>query len=168
MEAEEKKEEVVETIDWETRYKYLAAELDNTKKRFQKDMISYKRVLTQHILTSILPVYESIINAEKQTSIDLTSIKDQFINCLKNFQISKIEVKVGDKLTLKREINRYDDKAILILDSQERKLGYVPEKDNVVFSRLMDAGKLLIAKVNEVKDMEYFFKISISIYLVDY
>lgn len=98
MEAEEKKEEVVETIDWETRYKYLAAELDNTKKRFQKDMISYKRVLTQHILTSILPVYESIINAEKQTSIDLTSIKDQFINCLKNIQISKIEVKVGDKL----------------------------------------------------------------------
>ncbi len=78
------------------------------------------------------------------------------------------EVKVGDKLTLKRETNRYDDNAIMIMDSQQRKLGYVPEKDNVVFSRLMDAGKLLIAKVNEARDMEYFFKISISIYLVDY
>ena len=77
-------------------------------------------------------------------------------------------VKPGDKLTLKRENNKYDDKAILVLDSEGRKLGYVPEKDNIVFSRLMDAGKLLIAKVNEVKDMDYFFKISISIYLVDY
>lgn len=96
---ETKKVEEVPVIDeWETKYKYLAAELENTKKRFQKDMISYKRVLTQHILTSILPVYESIINAEKQTSIDLTSIKDQFLNCLKNIQISKIDAKVGDKL----------------------------------------------------------------------
>ena len=78
------------------------------------------------------------------------------------------EVKVGDKLTLRREDNRYDDKAILILDEKQRKLGYVPERDNIVFSRLMDAGKLLIARVNEVKDMDYFFKIAISIYLVDY
>ena len=104
---------------------------------------------------------------------ELTVKKGELITTIDDLGIGEIlkplyEVKVGDKLTLKREINRYDDKAILILDSQERKLGYVPEKDNVVFSRLMDAGKLLIAKVNEVKDMEYFFKISISIYLVDY
>lgn len=77
-------------------------------------------------------------------------------------------VKAGDRLTLKRENNRYDEKAILVLDSQGRKLGYVPEKDNIVFSRLMDAGKLLIARVSSVKDMEYFFRIAISIYLVDY
>ena len=78
------------------------------------------------------------------------------------------QLKAGDKLTLQREENRYDDKAIVILDSNGRKLGYVPEKDNIIFSRLMDAGKLLIAKVNTIKDMEYFMKISISIYLIDY
>jgi len=78
------------------------------------------------------------------------------------------EIETGDILTMQREDNRYDDKAIVILDGKGRKLGYVPEKDNVIFSRLMDAGKLLIAKVNTIKDMEYFMKISISIYLVDY
>jgi len=78
------------------------------------------------------------------------------------------EIETGDKLTMQREENRYDDKAIVILDGKGRKLGYVPEKDNVIFSMLMDAGKLIITKVNTIKDMEYFMKISISIYLVDY
>lgn len=74
----------------------------------------------------------------------------------------------GDHLILQREDNRFDDKAIVILDSSGAKLGYVPEKDNIVFSRLMDAGKRLTAKVNSVKDLNYFTKVSISIYLVDY
>ncbi|MBE6128131.1 MAG: restriction endonuclease [Erysipelotrichaceae bacterium] len=77
-------------------------------------------------------------------------------------------VQVGDTLILQREDNRFDDMAIVILDSEHRKLGYVPEKDNIVFSRLMDAGKRLTAKVNTIKDLDYFVKISISIYLVDY
>lgn len=74
----------------------------------------------------------------------------------------------GDTLILRREDNRFDDKAILILDSENHKLGYVPERDNIVFSRLMDAGKFLSAKVLSIKDLEYMMKISISIYLVDY
>lgn len=100
MEAEEKvvQEEVKETVDWETKYKYLAAELENTKKRFQKDMISYKRVITQHVLSSILPVYESIENAKKQLDVDLSVIENQFLKSLENIQVSKIDVKVGDKL----------------------------------------------------------------------
>lgn len=77
-------------------------------------------------------------------------------------------IQVGDKLTLKREDNPYDDKAIVVLDSQNGKLGYVPEKDNVVFSRLMDAGKLLAARVLTVKNQEFFTKISMAIFLIDY
>lgn len=100
MEAEEKvvQDEVKETVDWETKYKYLAAELENTKKRFQKDMISYKRVITQHVLSSILPVYESIENAKKQLDVDLSVIENQFLKSLENIQVAKIDVKVGDKL----------------------------------------------------------------------
>ena len=53
-------------------------------------------------------------------------------------------LKAGDVLALKREPdNRFDDNSIMILDSQNRKLGYIPEKDNTVFARLMDAGKYL-------------------------
>lgn len=78
------------------------------------------------------------------------------------------DVAVGDKLSLKREENKFDDKAIIILDPSNRKLGYIPEKDNIVFSRLMDAGKLLICKVTDIENHGSFRKISIGIYLVDY
>lgn len=78
------------------------------------------------------------------------------------------EIAEGDKLSLRREENKFDDKAILILDQSGRKLGYIPEKDNLIFSRLMDAGKLLIAKVAGVQMHGSFHKIRIGIYLVDY
>ena len=78
------------------------------------------------------------------------------------------EVTPGDKLSLRREENKFDDKAILILTESGKKLGYVPEKDNLIFSRLMDAGKLLIGKITDVETKGSFTKISVGIYLVDY
>lgn len=78
------------------------------------------------------------------------------------------EIKEGDKLILRREDNRFDEKAILVLDMQERKIGYVPEKDNAVFSRLMDAGKCLTAKIDDIEPRGSFRQINISIYLVDF
>ncbi len=77
-------------------------------------------------------------------------------------------VKTGDMLNLKREDNKFDDKAILVLNDAGQKLGYVPEKDNVVFARLMDAGKLLKAKVTGMELKGGFHMIRIGIYLVDF
>ena len=78
------------------------------------------------------------------------------------------DVKKGDKLILRREENKFDDKAVVILYSDGRKLGYVPERDNVIFSRLMDAGKLLTAIVSKTELRGTFHQISIGIYLVDF
>ena len=79
------------------------------------------------------------------------------------------DVKEGDKLILQREPeNRFDENAILVLDANKRKLGYIPEKDNIVFARLMDAGKYLIAKINEYELKGSFRQIKIGIYLVDF
>ncbi len=77
------------------------------------------------------------------------------------------EIKPGDELILRREDNKFDRKAILVLNSAKQKLGYVPEKDNIVFSRLMDAGKILKAKIVKIQDQESWTKVSIGIYLVD-
>ena len=77
-------------------------------------------------------------------------------------------IKVDDKLTLQREENKFDDNAILILTESKEKLGHVPEKDNLVFARLMDAGKLLAAKVKKIEKKGSFTQISIGIYLVDF
>ena len=77
-------------------------------------------------------------------------------------------IKIGDKLFLQREDNKFDDNAILILDESKRKLGYVPERDNVVFARLMDAGKLLCGKIKSIEPKGTFRLINIEIYLIDF
>lgn len=77
-------------------------------------------------------------------------------------------LKEGDKLLLFREDNKYDHKAIKITNESKEKLGYVPEKDNIIFSRLMDAGKLLMAKIKKIENKGTYLSVSIAIYLVDY
>lgn len=77
-------------------------------------------------------------------------------------------IEVGDELSLMREDNRYDDNAILVLTAEKQKLGYIPRKDNVVFARLMDAGKLLKAKISDLDQEGSFTQISVGIYLVDF
>ena len=78
------------------------------------------------------------------------------------------EIKVGDNLSLQREDNKFDSNAVLIFTESKKKLGYIPEKDNIVFARLMDAGKYLTAKVKYYEPKGAFKQISISIYLVDF
>ncbi len=77
-------------------------------------------------------------------------------------------IKVGDKLTLQREDNKFDSNAILILAPDNRKVVYVPEKDNLIFTRLMDAGKTLSAQIKSIDIKSSFHKISIGIFLVDF
>ena len=77
-------------------------------------------------------------------------------------------IKVGDKLSLMRENNKFDSNAVMILTAERKKLGYVPEKDNIVFARLMDAGKLLVAKITKIEKRGSFNQISIGIYMVDF
>ena len=78
------------------------------------------------------------------------------------------EIKVGDQLSLLRENNKFDSNAILILTADKKKLGYVPEKDNIIFARLLDAGKMLAARIKGIGKKGSFTKISIGIYLVDF
>ena len=56
----------------------------------------------------------------------------------------------------------------MIKNKDSIKLGYIPQKDNIIFSRLLDAGKHLIAKVNKISLKNDYYRISIGIYLVDF
>lgn len=79
------------------------------------------------------------------------------------------DIKPGDPLFLRREDNKFDGNAILVLNDKKQKLGYVPEKDNVVFARLMDAGKCLSGKIKRIDPKGESFKIiMIEIYLIDF
>jgi len=78
------------------------------------------------------------------------------------------EIRIGDRLSLLREDNKFDSNAVLILTADKKKLGYIPEKDNIIFARLMDAGKMLAAKIKGIDKKGSFTKIAIGIYLVDF
>lgn len=77
-------------------------------------------------------------------------------------------VKENDNLVLQREDNEFDSNAIMVLTEDKKKLGYIPKKDNIVFARLMDAGKLLKAKILKIEQRGNFRQISVGIYLVDF
>jgi len=84
--------------------------------------------------------------------------------------VNEIESKlyIDVKLEFFREPdNKYDKKAIVIKTVDGDKVGYVPRQDNVIFSRLMDAGKLLFGRVSS-KDMKgEWLRIGIKVYLKD-
>ena len=75
-------------------------------------------------------------------------------------------LQIGDKLDFFREPdNPYDDMAIAIKTANGVKIGYVPKADNVVFARLMDAGKLLFGKITSKEMVGSWLKIGIKVYL---
>ena len=94
---------------------------------------------------------------------------DSFIAGTSHLEDSSVldTVQPCDILSLRREENKFDSNAVMILNKDDKKLGYVPEKDNTVFARLMDAGKLLKAKVTKVEKKYGLTQISVGIYLVD-
>lgn len=74
----------------------------------------------------------------------------------------------GERLELIRvPDNPSDANAIKIYTRDRVKLGYVPRKDNPILARLMDAGKLLYARVAEKVWQEDWLRITIEIYMTE-
>ena len=77
-----------------------------------------------------------------------------------------MQLNIGDKLDFFREPdNHYDPKAIVIKTVNGVKIGYVPRADNVIFSRLMDAGKLLFGRISYKTIKGKWVKINIKVFL---
>lgn len=71
-----------------------------------------------------------------------------------------------DRLVFFREPdNKYDKQAIVIKTTDGVKIGYVPKKDNIIFARLMDAGKLLFGKITSKERKGSWIKIYIKVFL---
>ena len=75
---------------------------------------------------------------------------------------------IEDKLVFLREPdNQYDKQAIVIKTVDGVQIGYVPKQDNVIFARLMDAGKLLFGRISAKEKKGSWVKINIKVYLHD-
>lgn len=71
-----------------------------------------------------------------------------------------------DRLEFFREPdNQYDKQAIVIKTANGVKIGYVPMQDNVIFARLMDAGKLLFGKITSKEKKGSWVKKYIKVFL---
>ena len=79
-----------------------------------------------------------------------------------------------DELILQREPdNRFDENAIQVLDKKKRKVGYIPERDNPVFARLMDAGKMIKARIRNIdydimEPRSLYTRVDISLFMIDF
>lgn len=75
-------------------------------------------------------------------------------------------LQIGDKLDFFREPdNQYDEQAIVIKTENGTKIGYVPKRDNVIFARLMDAGKLLFGRISGKEKKGKWVSLSVRIFL---
>lgn len=85
---------------------------------------------------------------------------------IENIESVVEKLKEDDRLVFYREPdNEIDPQAIRIETLAQEKIGYVPRQDNIIFSRLMDAGKVLFARVVEKELLGKWHKINIKIYL---
>lgn len=85
---------------------------------------------------------------------------------IEDIEIIEPSINKDDKLVFYREAdNPHDPQAILIETVKGEKIGYVPRQDNIIFSRLMDAGKSIFGKVIDKEKRGKWVKIKIKIYL---
>ena len=73
---------------------------------------------------------------------------------------------VGSRVKLQRDPkNEHDKQAIGVFIEKDVRIGWVPQHDNEVISRLMDAGKFLYGQVEEIGSvtktgyLELYFKV---------
>ncbi len=78
-----------------------------------------------------------------------------------------LALKVGDRLIFKYHQSKYNPSEVEV-HSELGLIGYVPECDEVVFSRLLDAGKSLIGKVKKLDFSRSFPLVTFEIYLEDF
>ncbi|EHR31943.1 HIRAN domain-containing protein [Helcococcus kunzii] len=85
---------------------------------------------------------------------------------IENMEEIKNTLYRGKKLLFFREPNNeFDSKAIKIQTETDEKIGYVPKQDNLIFSRLMDAGKILFGRIVQIEFKGKWTKIKIKIFL---
>jgi hypothetical protein len=71
-------------------------------------------------------------------------------------------------LMMKREQdNPHDSNAILLFTESGMKVGYIPRDENKILARLLDAGKLLFARIDQHFFEGDWLRIKIKVYLKD-
>jgi len=128
--------------------------------------------LPAHIAPNILAIIKASFD---DGGLPLPFVKEIFLlECLvagtTHLDLSEIEplLCANEPLIFRRELdNQYDTLAILILDKEGHKLGYIPKEKNEVPARLMDAGKLLFGRLENKEWQSRWLKLRIRVFMRD-
>ena len=83
-------------------------------------------------------------------------LKTVLVSGFKYYIKENITLLEGQKIILKREAeNKYDKYAIELYTEKNQKIGYIARRNNKIFARLMDAGKILYG---EIRTINYYFE----------
>jgi len=135
--------------------------------------------MPEHNDASLIPVsvWKDIVQSCKGGGAPLPYLQEIFlIEChiAGTTHIEGIEAKTehlapGSPVMFQREPqNPADPLAILILNEQKAKIGYVPRDKNEVLARLMDAGKLIFGQIVAKEYVEDWLKITIKVLMRDF
>ena len=75
-------------------------------------------------------------------------------------------IEAGMMLTVKREDNKHDENAIALY-VDDIKIGYVPKAQNIVLAKLLDGGKILVARVDKADYKDGWEKIIACISMLE-
>jgi hypothetical protein len=75
---------------------------------------------------------------------------------IKNSHELLSNLKTGDKLILKRDKNNiYDPNAIIVLNTNNQKIGFIPKQTAASLAKDIDSGKKCECYVNEITGWQY-------------
>lgn len=170
------KSPLIETrIQAATNLQRFKEEFDEADKELINDAISSEMVGSVRRLLNALVINKDnkkkkYVEVNDNMHIDI-HVKDIYLVTVDVAETNYIDMSkvynslfVKDVVYLKREYdNSYDSNSIQIITTEGYLIGYIPKENNFILKNLMDKGKYLYGKVNEINDD--YSNISIKIYL---
>ena len=129
-----------EEIDWKDKYIRLYAEMENYKKRHQKD----KEILTESLT---IKSTEVILDLDNDISIALQSIKDEELLNGLNLIIKKVKDTLRHKGIEEIQVNEYDEnihEVISVVENGENRIGDVISKGYSLNGKIIRYPKIIL------------------------
>ena len=136
-------------IDFEEKYLRALAELENFRKKVERDKQDFVKLANENALAALLPVLDNFKRASKHLPADLkknewakgiAGIENQFEQTLASLGLRRIEVKAGDACDARR------CKAIATGDGESGKILKVLEEGYELNGKVLRAVKVLVGK----------------------
>ena len=144
-------------VDFEEKYLRACADLENFRKKVERDKIDSAKFAGENILTALLPVFENFKRAsahrpknlaENEWADGIAAIEKQFESTLENFGLRKVGAEIGTDF----DANRHE--VIATGDGESGKILDVVEDGFELNGKILRAAKVRVGKDATVASSE--------------